>query len=117
MNLDTSEAVLIDFDHLARQSFSDRILERDLLELFAEQCGTLLSAIAGANPLRERLIAAHTLKGSARAVGAWELATLVECVEATLKRGDADCVSDLIGGLADVVQATQTAALRGRAEG
>ena len=66
----SANSAVIDFDHLSRQSFSDSILERDLLELFARQCGALLPAIAGANPLDERLIAAHTLKGSARAVGA-----------------------------------------------
>lgn len=113
----SADSAVIDFDHLSRQSFSDSILERDLLELFARQCGALLPAIAGANPLDERLIAAHTLKGSARAVGAWTLATHVERVEALLNAGSADGASHLMGELADVVRAAQAAAVRRRAAG
>jgi HPt (histidine-containing phosphotransfer) domain-containing protein len=117
MDLASTDSTLIDFDYLAQQSFSDRMLERDLLELFVRQCGALLPVIAGPNPVDERLFAAHTLKGSARAVGAWGLAMLVERAEALLQSGDADGVANLMIELVPVAKAAQAAAARGRASG
>ena len=117
MDLPSADSALIDFDYLARQTSSDRMLEGDLLELFGRQCGALLPVIAGPNPVDERLFAAHTLKGSARAVGAWGLARLVERAEALLESGDTDGISNLMGELAPVVKAAQAAAVRGRANG
>jgi HPt (histidine-containing phosphotransfer) domain-containing protein len=117
MDLASTDSTLIDFDYLARQTFSDRMLECDLLELFVRQCGALLPVIAGPNPVDARLFAAHTLKGSARAVGAWGLAMLVERAEALLQSGDADGVANLMIELAPVAKAAQAAAARGRASG
>src|SRR3712207_5909279 len=117
MDLPSIDSTLIDFDYLARQTFSDRMLECDLLELFVRQCGALLPVIAGLNPVDERLFAAHTLKGSARAVGAWGLATLVERAEALLQSGDTDGVANLMSELAPVAKAAQVAAVRGRLTG
>src|SRR5215207_4709586 len=95
MDLASTDSTLIDFDYLAQQTFSDRMLERDLLELFVRQCGALLPVIAGPNPVDERLFAAHTLKGSARADG----------------------VANLVIELAPIAKAAQAAAARGRARG
>lgn len=111
----SAASTAIDFDHLSRQAFSDRTLERELLELFERQCGVLLPVIADAHPPDVRLAAAHTLKGSARAVGAWTLATLVERAESLINNGEADGVSTLINELADAVRAAQAAAVRRRA--
>ena len=117
MDLASTDSALIDFDYLARQTFSDRMLECDLLELFVRQCGALLPVIAGPNPVDERMFAAHTLKGSARAVGAWGLAMLVERAEALLHSGDTDGIANLMTELAPVAKAAQAAAARGRATG
>jgi HPt (histidine-containing phosphotransfer) domain-containing protein len=73
---------VLDFTHLVRQTLGDSLLEREILQLFMRQSTILLQGLE--NPLsRERqVIAAHTLKGSARAVGAWRVAQAAESVEA-----------------------------------
>ena len=103
---------ILDLDHLGRQTFCDRALERELLDLFEQQCERLMPIIASASPLPERLIAAHTLKGSARAVGAWRLAARVEKVEARLERGETAGASTLAGELAGDVRTVQAAIAR-----
>src|SRR4051812_44231460 len=74
MTIVAADPAPIDFDHLARQTFADHALERELLELFAAQCDALVPAIGDARRPQDGVMAAHTLKGSARAVGAWALA-------------------------------------------
>lgn len=76
-----SEPSLLDLAHLARQTFDDRGLEREVLALFDQQCVRLLPAVAGGGE------ALHTLKGAARAVGAWRVASLAESLETALEDG------------------------------
>lgn len=71
----------IDLVHLSRQTAGDRDLERELLALFADQCVRQLSAISSATTTELRRDAAHTLKGAARAIGAWDVAKAAELVE------------------------------------
>jgi len=70
----------IDLVHLARMTLGDRSLEREVLELFDRQAGILIvrmqqTARAGIGAT------AHTLKGSARGIGAWHVARAAEAVE------------------------------------
>ena len=70
----------IDLVHLARMTLGDRSLEREVLELFDRQAGILIvrmqqTARAGIGAT------AHTLKGSARGIGAWRVARAAEVVE------------------------------------
>ncbi|MCO5092500.1 Hpt domain-containing protein [Bosea sp. (in: a-proteobacteria)] len=74
----------IDLAHLARQTGGDRALERELLTLFAGQCSLHLRTIHASADRRERMDAAHTLKGAARAVGAWQVAEAAGRVEEAL---------------------------------
>lgn len=72
----------IDHAHLARYTFGNRELEVEVLGLFAAQAPQTLDWLrTAANPKGWR-DAAHTLKGSARAVGAWQVATAAEEAEA-----------------------------------
>jgi HPt (histidine-containing phosphotransfer) domain-containing protein len=81
------DARILDVAHLHRQTFGDRALEREVLALFEQQCLRLpLLIAAGKNP-NESADAAHTLKGAARAVGAWRLALLAEALETVLGEG------------------------------
>ena len=96
----------LDLVHLARQTGGDRALENEILQLFRQQiglCASQLRMTAG----RERKLIAHTIKGSARAVGAFGLsriaaqiedapsdAKLVAAVEAEVAR-----IRDFIAGL------------------
>lgn len=75
----------IDMVHLARQSGGDHELEQELLALFADQCVKHLVVIKGANA-KLGSDAAHTLKGAARAIGAWSVAEAAERVEQALNR-------------------------------
>jgi HPt (histidine-containing phosphotransfer) domain-containing protein len=74
----------IDLAHLSRQTGGDRALERELLTLFSGQCSLHLRTIHAGADLRERMDAAHTLKGAARAVGAWRVAEAAGRVEESL---------------------------------
>ncbi len=66
----------IDLKHLGRYTLGDVSLEREVLELFAGQVPVTIAALKAASTAKEWQTAAHTLKGSARAVGAWRLADL-----------------------------------------
>lgn len=74
-------AAPIDHAHLGRYTMGNRALEVEVLQLFAGQAPETLAMLAGATTDRDWHVAAHTLKGSARAVGAWEIATLAETAE------------------------------------
>jgi HPt (histidine-containing phosphotransfer) domain-containing protein len=74
----------IDLDHLARQTGGDLELEREILALFAQQCVRHLRTIHQAEDARARMDAAHTLKGAARAVGAWQVADAADAIERQL---------------------------------
>ena len=71
----------IDRAHLSRYTLGDVQLEREVLALFIEQAPDLLVRLRSARTTREWHMAAHTLKGSARAIGAWRLAKVAEAAE------------------------------------
>jgi HPt (histidine-containing phosphotransfer) domain-containing protein len=71
---------VIDDTHLQRMTLGDRRLEREVLELFVRQTTIMLNRITEADP-RLAAAAAHTLKGSARGIGAWRVARAAERVE------------------------------------
>lgn len=78
----------IDFVHLARQSGGDEALEAELLTLFADQCVRQLSRIIDTSQAAmQRRDAAHTLKGAARAIGAWAVADAADEIETALQAG------------------------------
>jgi HPt (histidine-containing phosphotransfer) domain-containing protein len=74
-----SSAVL-DEAHLGRMTLGDRHLEREILQIFVRQTAIMLERIGGADrPLAAA--SAHTLKGSARGIGAWRIAEAAERIE------------------------------------
>jgi HPt (histidine-containing phosphotransfer) domain-containing protein len=78
----------IDLVHLSRMTLGDRALERDVLVLFERQIGLLMERIeTAAAPVAAA--AAHTLKGSARGIGAFALARAASRVEEAAIAGDA----------------------------
>jgi len=72
----------VDLVHLARQTMGDRDLEREVLGLFLSHCDVYLNDFKNAPDNQCRKQAAHRLKGSARSLGAWELAEIAELAEA-----------------------------------
>jgi HPt (histidine-containing phosphotransfer) domain-containing protein len=71
----------IDHVHLRRYTMGDRQLEFEVLELFAAELPKTLAALRAAQTTFEWKVAAHTLKGSARAVGAWRIASAAVSAE------------------------------------
>lgn len=85
-SIDSSEAPLapddrpIDLVHLARATMGDRSLEREVLQLFDRQSTLLIARMRAAAP-GGVVTLAHTLKGSARGIGAWRVARAAEALE------------------------------------
>jgi HPt (histidine-containing phosphotransfer) domain-containing protein len=98
----------IDFVHLRRYTLGDRALELEILGLFVAQLPITIGALARAATDKQWGMAAHTLKGSARAVGAWPLAALAEDAERLASNADA-------GMRAETVRRLETAAEEARA--
>ena len=75
----------IDFEHLSRMTLGDAGLEQEVLAMFVAQSTTLVSTLA-AMPADASALA-HTLKGSARAIGAFSVADAAARLEAAIARG------------------------------
>ena len=91
----------IDIGHLHRMTLGDASLEREVLAMFSAQAvrlmGSLSNSPAGAGAL------AHTLKGSARAIGAFRVADAAEALEAAARTGDdpAEALDELADAVAE----------------
>jgi HPt (histidine-containing phosphotransfer) domain-containing protein len=72
----------IDLVHLSRYTLGNQALQCEVLQLFAEQAPLTLAQLRTADTQKAWRDAAHTLKGSARAVGAWRLGNCAEQAEA-----------------------------------
>ena len=75
----------IDLNHLDRYTGGDRATNEEILRLFDEQCGQILTKLEGlgtseadAKSWRELT---HTLKGAARGIGAFDLGDAVAAAE------------------------------------
>ena len=75
----------IDIEHLRRMTLGDASLEREVLAMFSAQAVSLIAKLAGLPADAGAL--AHTLKGSARAIGAFGVADAAESLEAALSGG------------------------------
>lgn len=64
----------VDLAHLGRYTMGNRALELEVLDLFVQQAPLTIERLRQAKAEKPWREAAHTLKGSARAVGAWRLA-------------------------------------------
>jgi HPt (histidine-containing phosphotransfer) domain-containing protein len=75
----------IDIVHLRRMTLGDVSLEREVLAMFSAQAVGLASALAALPSDAGAL--AHTLKGSARAIGAFGVADAAACLETLVQNG------------------------------
>ncbi len=71
----------IDLDHLNRYVFGDAALLAEVLGIFREQVETLAGEMNPSMDSEGWHLAAHTLKGAARGVGAWALGDAAERAE------------------------------------
>ncbi len=72
---------LLDLVHLSCQTFGDADLERDVLRLFLDQAESTGRALRATSSAVERGRLYHLVKGSARGVGAFQLAALAQAGE------------------------------------
>ncbi|AZO32896.1 MULTISPECIES: Hpt domain-containing protein [Mesorhizobium] len=70
----------VDMAHLARQTMDDRALEQEVLALFVQQALSVRDKILDADA-KERVLLAHSLKGSARGIGAFAVAECAATIE------------------------------------
>ena len=75
----------IDITHLRRMTLGDAALEREVLNMFSAQASRLAGALAE-NPADASTLA-HTLKGSARAVGAFSVGDAAAHLETLIRTG------------------------------
>jgi hypothetical protein len=97
----------IDLKHLSRMTLGERSLEREVLTLFARQAELLLPRIRDGQP-PVTAASAHTLKGSARGIGAWRVALAAEAVELAGPAQRTGAIEALSAAIAE----TNTAILR-----
>jgi len=96
----TPGGVVLDLAHLRRQTGGDEALEREVLTLFLTKSRADLARMAAATSARERREAAHALVGSARAVGAGEVARIAALIERAGELRPAD-IAALQGAVRD----------------
>ncbi len=77
----------VDLVHLARYTLGDTSFEREILALFHTQSDIYLKRLERADHERAWHDAAHTIRDSARDIGAWRVAKSAEDAEAL--RGNA----------------------------
>lgn len=97
----------IDRTHLARYSLGSMKLEREILGLFLAQLPLSIEQLRFAATDREWQIAAHTIKGSARAVGAWQVAKLAVDAEQTSGVADEDERERLLSALEEACETAE----------
>jgi HPt (histidine-containing phosphotransfer) domain-containing protein len=94
----------IDIEHLQRMTLGDAGLEREVLAMFSSQTIRLMHDIAASS---DRRVLVHTLKGSARAIGAFRVAAAAEFLEAVLQQGGDP--SEALDELGDTIASARTA--------
>jgi len=95
----------IDTDHLKRMTLGDTALEHEVLAMFSAQSVDLVGKLS--NWPAEAPSLAHTLKGSARAVGAFRVADAAARLEVLVARGDEP--AEALAELSDEVAQARTA--------
>ncbi len=76
-----SEQPVLDLVHLSCQTFGDQTLEKDVLGRFLDQAESTGRALRCTRDSGERSRLYHLLKGSARGVGAFQLADFAQAGE------------------------------------
>jgi HPt (histidine-containing phosphotransfer) domain-containing protein len=97
-------AAPLDLEHLRRFTLGDRALELEVLHLFIDQAPRTIAQLRKAETADAWRRAAHTLKGSARAVGAWRLAKLAEQAERLGSSGEVSAARAMLPEIDDATR-------------
>jgi HPt (histidine-containing phosphotransfer) domain-containing protein len=92
----------VDLIHLSSQTFGDRILQNEIISIFLSQANAYLEGVSSADETYAAR-AAHSLKGAARAIGAFRLAEIAEQCEASSTR-DAGALRAETGKVCDYLR-------------
>lgn len=96
---------VLDRDHLARYTLGDAALELEVLHLFLGQMPRSLGSLRHSQSPKDWLQAAHSIKGAARAVGAWKLAHAAEVAELQANsKAQWNSLADAVSAAIDEVQ-------------
>jgi HPt (histidine-containing phosphotransfer) domain-containing protein len=95
----------IDIEHLRRMTLGDADLEREVLAMFSAQSASLIGTLASLP--KDTGALAHTLKGAARAIGAFRVADAAGCLEALIQNGGDP--SEALAELSDAVAQARSA--------
>ena len=71
----------VDLIHLDHYTMNDKDLQFEVLELFCGQVNAYVDNLKAARDEAAWMLAAHTLKGAARSIGAWDVASAAEKAE------------------------------------
>ena len=88
-----SATISIDRDHLRDMTLGDRGLECEVLRLFDIQAAKLVGQMREADPAALAALA-HALKGSARGIGAFAVASAAEALERSGDGIERECAFD-----------------------
>jgi hypothetical protein len=108
LKIEPETAAAIDRDHLSRMTFGERGLQRELLELFDRQATILLARLRDGAPAA---MLAHTLKGSATGIGAWDVARAASALEGASSPAERGLALDSLSSAVDAVRAEITGLL------
>lgn len=95
----TANPAIFDRQHLSQYTGGDETLERELIGLFLAQFSPVRTQLDNAVTAEDWKFAAHSLKGSARSIGAPRIATLAEELEDLGWEGAATAKKDLLSEL------------------
>jgi HPt (histidine-containing phosphotransfer) domain-containing protein len=115
---DDPGAPAIDLAHLARQTLGDQALEIELFGLFENQSARITAQLSApdAGDARSQADLAHTLRGSALAIGAGQVAQAAQIYEAACAAGSPGAaLGELVAAVARARAAI--AGLLGRTDG
>jgi HPt (histidine-containing phosphotransfer) domain-containing protein len=104
----------IDLDHLRRMTLGDAALEREVLTMFVAQSDQIVGALADLPERAGELV--HTLKGAARAIGAFAVGDAAAALETALRKGGDEsrlALSDLADAVHQARLAIETLLGRG----
>ena len=87
---------VLDLGHLDQYTAGDEARRCELLSLFSEQLAQQIRVLRGECLGEDWMIATHTLKGAARAVGAFQSGETAEALEQLDPGADAEMCAKLI---------------------
>jgi HPt (histidine-containing phosphotransfer) domain-containing protein len=101
----------IDTAHLDRMTLGDEALQREVLSLFVRQSADLVARMATFPADMAAMV--HTLKGSARGIGAFSAAASAERLERSIEQGGApaayselrEAISGTVRAIDDILRA------------